>query len=151
MQAKFLVVVGCTKEKLDCIKFKKAREIMDFVKANSHKYQSVISILRKKMDGDTNFRKAGDTVATDTMDFLSYQSDTVIDVPGYDVDCTHFRRDAHYDIVGVSTAASVLCIALSMYSCGLDISVLKDYCADRKGLDKEAYAIMKEYMPGVLK
>lgn len=151
MQDRFLVVIGCTKEKLDCIKFSKARKIMDFVKGNADHYTSIISILRKKMDGDRNLRRSGDTIATDTVDHLSYRSDANIEVPGFDVDCTHFRRDAHYDIVGVSTAASVLCIAMSMYSWGLDVNVLKDYVEDRKGLNKEAFKIMETYMPGVLK
>ena len=149
MPGKFLVVIGCQKEKLDIVGKRFERKILDFINANSFKYDGVISIVRKKMDGDRNFRKSGDSVATDRLDFLDYESDQIIAVPGYDVDCTKMRRDAHYDICGISTAASVLCSALSMYSQGLDISVLSEYCADRKGerLHKSALAIMKEYMP----
>lgn len=151
MRDRFLVVIGCQKEKLEEIPKRDARAILDFINSEAHTYSSVISILRKRMDGDTNFVRRGDKISTDTMDYLDYQSDTVICVPGYDVDVTSFRRDAHYDIVGISTAASVMCIAMSMYSVGLDISILKDYCRDRKGLDSYAIKIFNTYMPGVVK
>lgn len=150
MRDRFLVVIGCQREKLDQIGRGNKRKLLDYVQSSSHTYTGVISILRKKMEGDDNFRRARDLVATDTVDYLEYQSDNVLLVPGYDVDVTVFRKDAHYDIVGISTAASVMCTALSMYSQGLEISILKDYCFDRKGLDKEAHKIFKTYMPGVL-
>lgn len=150
MADRFLVVVGCQKEKLDQIDKKVRRSILDFIQAESHTYQGVISIIRKKMNGDRNFRRSGDEVATDTHTYLDYESTTVIEVPGYDVDCSAFRRDAHYDIIGISTSASVMCIAMSMYSCGLDVSVIEKYCEDRKGkkLEEYAFAIMRAYMPG---
>lgn len=146
----FLVVVGCQREKLEKIDKKIARQILDFINSNAHKYSGVISIVRKKMNGDRNFRQAGDTLVSDNSTYLDYESTTVIEVPGYDVDCSAFRRDAHYDIIGISTSASVLCISLSMYSCGLDINVLSKYCEDRLGkhLEDAAFEIMKAYMPG---
>lgn len=150
----FLVVVGCQREKLERIDKKVARNIIDFINSNAHRYSGgVISIVRKSMNGDRNFKRDGSTVVQDVATYLSYESDSVIEVPGYDVDCTLFRRDAHYDIIGISTAASVLCIAMSMYSCGLDISVLKNYCADGQGkkLEDCAFTIMEAYMPGRLK
>ena len=150
----FLVVIGCQKEKLALIDKKVARSILDFINSNAHKYSGgVISIVRKKMNGDRNFQKSGDQVVTDGSTYLDYESNNVIEVPGYDVDCSLFRRDAHYDIIGISTSASVLCIAMSMYSCGLDISVLKPYCEDRKSkkLEDMAFQIMEAYMPGCLK
>ena len=147
---RFLIVVGCQKEKLALIDKKVARSILDYIHSNSHTYSGVISIVRKKMNGDRNFVKDGDRIATDTATYLDYESSNVIEVPGYDVDCTAFRRDAHYDIIGISTSASVLTIAMSMYSCGLDITVLEKYCEDRKGkkLEDAAFMIMKAYMPG---
>lgn len=150
MTDRFLVVVGCQKEKLEQIDKKIRQQILDFINSEGHTYSGIISIVRKKMNGDRNFRRAGDTVATDTNTYLDYESHTVIEVPGYDVDCSSFRRDAHYDIIGISTSASVLCIAMSMYSCGLDVSVIEKYCEDRKGkkLEQYAFEIMRAYMPG---
>lgn len=153
MQDNYLVVIGCQKTKLAQIDKKIARSILDFINSQSGHYTGVISIIRRKMNGDRNFRRSGDDVATDTAEYLDYESNSVIEVPGYDVDCSMFRRDAHYDIIGISTSASVLCIAMSMYSCGLDISVLEKYCEDRKGKDLEnkAFDIMRAYMPGCVK
>lgn len=147
---KYLVVIGCTKEKLNAIDKKVARSILDYINGNADSYAGIISIVRKKMNGDRNFRRTGDSIATDTPTYLDYPSNNVIEVPGYDVDCGMFRRDAHYDIIGISTSASVMCISMSMYSCGLDISVLEPYCEDRKGkkLEDAAFMIMREYMPG---
>lgn len=150
MTDRFLVVIGCQKEKLDLIDKKVRRQILDFINTEGHSYTGIISIVRKKMNGDRNFRRAGDNIISDSNTYLDYESQTVIEVPGYDVDCSTFRRDVHYDIIGISTSASVLCIAMSMYSCGLDVSVLEKYCEDRKGKKLEDYAfeIMRAYMPG---
>lgn len=149
---RYLVVIGCQKEKLAQIPKREANKILDFINANSHTYTGVISILRKRMDGDKNLVRSGDNVATDREDYLDYQTNSIIQVPGYDVDCTQFRKDVTYDIIGISTSASVLCIAMSMYSCGLNVRILKEYCEDRKGsrLEKHAFEIMNAYMPGVL-
>lgn len=150
----FLIVIGCQKEKLARIDKRDARNIIDFINSNAHKYSGgVVSIVRKNMNGDRNFKRDGSTMDFETSTYLSYESDSVIEVPGYDVDCALFRRDAHYDIIGISTSASVLCIAMSMYSQGLDVTVLKKYCADGQGkkLEDCAYTIMDAYMPGRVK
>lgn len=150
---RFLIVIGCTKEKLEKIDKKVARKMLDYINSYADEYTGVISIVRKKMNGDRNFRRMNDDVAVDTNTYLDYPSTNVIEVPGYDVDCSMFRRDAHYDIMGISTSASVLTIAMSMFSIGLDITVLKEYCEDRKGkrLEEYAFEIMNAYMPGCIK
>lgn len=151
MRDRFLVVVGCQKEKLNQIDKKARNQILDFINSEGHSYTGVISIVRKPMNGDTNFQRSGETM--DSMNtYLDYESTNVIEVSGYDVDCSLFRKDAQYDIIGISTAASVLCISMSMYSCGLNIRVLGKYCRDRKSnsLEKYAFEIMKAYMPGCL-
>lgn len=151
MRDRFLVVVGCQKEKLNQIDKKARNQILDFINSEGHSYTGVISIVRKPMNGDTNFQRSGETVDS-TNTYLDYESTNVIEVSGYDVDCSLFRKDAQYDIIGISTAASVLCISMSMYSCGLNIRVLGKYCKDRKSnsLEKYAFEIMKAYMPGCL-
>lgn len=151
MRDRFLVVVGCQREKLNQIDKKARNQILDFINSEGHSYTGVISIVRKPMDGDTNFQRSGETMDS-TNTYLDYESTNIIEVSGYDVDCTLFRKDAQYDIIGISTAASVLCISMSMYSCGLNIRVLGKYCRDRKGssLEKYAFEIMKAYMPGCL-
>lgn len=151
MRDRFLVVVGCQKEKLNQIDKKARNQILDFINSEGHSYTGVISIVRKPMDGDTNFQRSGETMDS-TNTYLDYESTNVIEVSGYDVDCSLFRKDAQYDVIGISTAASVLCISMSMYSCGLNIRVLGKYCRDRKSnsLEKYAFEIMKAYMPGCL-
>ena len=151
MRDRFLVVVGCQKEKLNQIDKKARNQILDFINSEGHSYTGVISIVRKPMNGDTNFQRSGETMDS-TNTYLDYESTNVIEVSGYDVDCSLFRKDAQYDIIGISTAASVLCISMSMYSCGLNIRVLEKYCRDRKSnsLEKYAFEIMKAYMPGCL-
>lgn len=151
MRDRFLVVVGCQKEKLNQIDKKARNQILDFINSEGHSYTGVISIVRKPMNGDTNFQRSGETMDS-TNTYLDYKSTNVIEVSGYDVDCSLFRKDAQYDIIGISTAASVLCISMSMYSCGLNIRVLGKYCRDRKSnsLEKYAFEIMKAYMPGCL-
>lgn len=151
MRDRFLVVVGCQKEKLDQIDKKSRNMILDFINSNGHGYTEVISIVRKPMNGDTNFQRSGETMSSNNT-YLDYESTNVIEVSGYDVDCSLFRKDAQYDVIGISTAASVLCISMSMYSCGLNVRVLGKYCKDRKSnsLEKYAFEIMKAYMPGCL-
>lgn len=151
MRDRFLVVVGCQKEKLNQIDKKARNQILDFINSEGHSYTDVISIVRKPMNGDTNFQRSGETMDS-TNTYLDYESTNVIEVSGYDIDCSLFRKDAQYDIIGISTAASVLCISMSMYSCGLNIRVLGKYCRDRKSnsLEKYAFEIMKAYMPGCL-
>lgn len=151
MRDRFLVVVGCQKEKLNQIDKKARNQILDFINSEGHSYTGVISIVRKPMNGDTNFQRSGETMDS-TNTYLDYESTNVIEVSGYDVDCSLFRKDAQYDVIGISTAASVLCISMSMYSCGLNIRVLGKYCRDRKSnsLEKHAFEIMKAYMPGCL-
>lgn len=151
MRDRFLVVVGCQKEKLNQIDKKARNQILDFINSEGHSYTGVISIVRKPMSGDTNFQRSGETMDS-TNTYLDYESTNVIEVSGYDVDCSLFRKDAQYDVIGISTAASVLCISMSMYSCGLNIRVLGKYCRDRKSnsLEKYAFEIMKAYMPGCL-
>lgn len=151
MRDRFLVVVGCQKEKLNQIDKKARNQILDFINSEGHSYTGVISIVRKPMNGDTNFQRSGETMDS-TNTYLDYESTNIIEVSGYDVDCSLFRKDTQYDIIGISTAASVLCISMSMYSCGLNIRVLGKYCKDRKSnsLEKYAFEIMKAYMPGCL-
>lgn len=151
MRDRFLVVVGCQKEKLNQIDKKARNQILDFINSEGHSYTGVISIVRKPMNGDTNFQRSRETMDS-TNTYLDYESTNVIEVSGYDVDCSLFRKDAQYDVIGISTAASVLCISMSMYSCGLNIRVLGKYCRDRKSnsLEKYAFEIMKAYMPGCL-
>ena len=151
MRDRFLVVVGCQKEKLNQIDKKARNQILDFINSEGHSYTGVISIVRKPINGDTNFQRSGETMDS-TNTYLDYESTNIIEVSGYDVDCSLFRNDAQYDIIGISTAASVLCVSMSMYSCGLNIRVLGKYCKDRKSnsLEKYAFEIMKAYMPGCL-
>ena len=152
MREKHLIVVGCQEEKLNQIDKKTKERILDYINGNGHEYKSVISVIRRPMTGDANFRASQNTMSHEDV-YLDYESDLTIEVPGYNVDTKLFRRDCEYDIIGISTAASVLCIAMSLYSAGMKINVLSKYCADRKGkyLEEYAYGIIQAYMPNCLK
>lgn len=142
-----LVVIGCQREKLEQVG-RDGKKLITWIQANRDKYDLTISIVRKDLVYD-NFNKMGDEVGTKDPTVLDYASDQVIEVPGFDVNCSQFNRAYEYDIVGISTAASVLCIAMSMFSSGLKLHILTDHCIDRKG-DKYhdmAVKIMKAYMP----
>ena len=155
---KCLVIVGCQSEKLAKINKKDAKEIMHYIHTASHTYETTIAIVRKDVRGSRNLlsedsKRAGNDIVGSSPVMLDYEVSNLIVTPGYDVDVTAFRNDIEYDIIGVSTAAAVLSVAMSLYSRGCKINVLKDYVADRKGpgLQKAAFLIMENYMPGVLK
>jgi len=150
---KYLIVIGAQSGKLELVPRKFKKELLSYAHSASEIYDGVISVVRVKNVDAINFKKSKDTIAKDTIEHLEYQSDTVIEVPGYDVNVSNFRRDAEYDIIGISTAASVLCTAMSMYSQGLKINVLSKYVYDRKGekFHQAALNIMREYMPGCVK
>ncbi|MBR3599527.1 MAG: hypothetical protein IKL53_06585 [Lachnospiraceae bacterium] len=145
---KVLIVVGCNKEKLQLTDKKFQNKMLDFLNVAPNKFDGVISIVRAKTLAG-NFNKSGDTIGAIGEVLLDYPSDTIMYVPGYDVDTSKFTRDNEYYICGISTSASVLCIAMSMYSAGLNVKVLTEYCTDRKSKKLESYAheIMKAYMP----
>lgn len=142
---KFLVVIGLQKDNMDeC--GKPARNILDWVIANQDYYKSTIAVVRKGKS-NRNFIQDGDTFSSN-MTVLDFNADTVIETNGYDIDCSNFRTDAMYDIVGISTEASVLCISMLLYSRGCKIRVLSNYCMSRKSkkLHESALEIMRSYM-----
>ena len=144
---RFLVVIGLQPDKIEACG-KPARKILDWVKAHYDEYAVTISIIRR-YDQRGNVNRSGNEIIEDHAITLDYYSDQVIGVTGFDVDCTQFRRDVQYDIVGISTSASVLCCALSMFSANLNVRVIENLCCDRKGKDVHAAAIkiMKTWMP----
>ena len=147
---KFLIAVGCQPSKLSYLSKGEKRKLIDYLNTAKAKYDAVISVIRVNDIDSRNFTSKGDNIGDVSLNLLEYESDDVMEVSGYDLDCKLFRKDAEYDIIGLSTGASVLCIAMSMYSRGLKIRVLKDYCYDRKGLQKQALQIMDSYMEGVV-
>ncbi len=141
---KFLVVIGMQKSKMDkCPKI--AKKIQAWVGAHRDDYTQVISVIRTAQHDNRNMK---DGLGAGVINDMVIPCDEVIEVEGYDVDFGPNRRDAEFHIIGISTGASVLCAALSMYSDGLRVKVFKDLCDDRKGLHKEAIKIMEAYMPG---
>lgn len=142
-----LIAIGLQKGKLaEC--GRKGKKIIEWVGAHQSEYDSIIAIVRKDLVRD-NFDKMKDKIQNKEVEYFEFPVDKVIEVPGYDIDCKVFAKDIQYDIVGISTSASVLCMAMSMFSNGLNIRVLTKYCCDRKSdkLHKMAVEIMKAYMP----
>lgn len=149
-----LVIVGVQEEKMELIDKRKAKEIMHYIHTASDQYESTIAVVRKAIHGSNNFKSQGGSVnaiVDDNEAMLEYAVDNVIVTSGYDMDCFALRNDLEYDIIGISTAASVLTIAMSLYSRGYKVRVLSKYTTDRKGpeLEKAAIEIMNAYMPGV--
>ena len=150
MRDKILVVVGCNRGKLETMPKREYKYILDFINSHVNVYSSIISIVRKATEGNDNFRRRGIQIYDSSLDCFDYPSDNIICVPGFDINVDGFRKDVHYDVICISTAASVLCVAMSFFSAGYELSVLRDYCVDRKGLNKEAFKIMNTYMPGIV-
>lgn len=149
---KILIVVGCQRDKLEKIDRGSRNKILDFIHSTQHTYDGTIAVVRNSNMSDAdNFRRKKDTIGDDRPELIEFSADNIIEVSGYDLDCKVFRKDAEYHIIGVSTGAAVLCTAMSMYSAGLRVTVLSKYCADRKGMHKEAIAIMNAYMEGCVK
>lgn len=142
---RFLVVVGVQPEKIKLVKG--GDKLVKWIQTHQQNFDSTIAVVRKDQN-NRNFAKADDTIANKLISNLDYSADTIIEVGGYDLDCKQFRKDAEYIIVGISTGSAVLTSAMSMYSEGLNVKVVKDLCLDRKGLHKEAIKIMEAYMPG---
>lgn len=141
---KVLIVVGYQEEKLQFIG-KKRQKLEDWIVANQGDYDYTISIVRDA--GNRNMRKSGtEIINSDTKNYYPFSVEEEIIVTGYDIDTSIFDINTEYHIVGVSTGASVLCIAMSMYSEGLNVRVLENYCFDRMGLHKEAIKLMSAYM-----
>lgn len=148
---RFLVVIGLQPEKVQACG-KAGRKILDWVQAHHDEYAVTISIIREYTKHGNLQHQGGDIITNNDI-HLDYYTDQIIKVPGFDVDCTQFRRDVHYDIVGISTGASILCCALSMFSAGLHITVRTDLCCDRMGkkTHEAALTIMDAYMPSAVK
>lgn len=151
MRERFLVVVGVQPEKVSLLG-RAGEKLIQWIQVNANSYDGVIAVVRKDQN-NANFKQNGDTIANKTVSHLPYPTTDIIEVGGYDLDVRIFRKDIEYDIMGISSAASVLCIAMSMYSQGLKVNVLEKLCADRKGskLHKAAFDIMNAYMPGCVK
>ena len=144
---RYLMVIGCQKTKLAAIGKKNADKLKTWIAAHQDEYDRIIAVNRCDLLKD-NFNRMGDTIATNEVEQYEFRVDQVMEVPGYDIDCTKLPTNVEYYIVGISTAASVLCAALSMFSANCRIHILKDHCYDRMGLNKEAIKIMETYMPG---
>ena len=149
---KNLIAVGIQSGKMELFDRRTQRKIMTFLdEAANGKFDSVTAIIRTQRSKDGYLSAmANDGIAADANEVIPYEATQVICVPGFDVDATQFRLGEKYYIMGISTSASVLCIALSMFSAGLDVYVIEDMCRDRKGDKYHKYAIeiLKAYMPG---
>lgn len=144
-----LLVIGYQQSKLQFLKKKERIKLEEFLLKNYEAYDGVISIIRDKSDAQGMMKhKELQEAAQDSEAYYPIPIGKTVTVAGYDIDTTGMRKDTIYDIVGVSTAASILCMAMSLFSAGYRIRVLSDFCFDRKGLHDEAIAIMTEYMPG---
>lgn len=140
-----LVIVGVEDEKV-ALCGRDGRKLEDWVMSHIDRYDTSIAVIR--VTGNRNFQGTGKKdFVNDTAD-IRYNPTSIYYVTGYDLDVGNMPKDFEYHICGISTGASVLCIAMSMYSAGLNVRVLKDKCLDRKGLHKEAIKLMDAYMPG---
>ena len=150
-----LVVIGCQQSKLELAGKKYEKKLMEFIASNRRVYRNIIGVVRDSnfnASAAKNFLKERDQIGNVGMNLLPFEVDEYIAVPGYDIDVSKFRRDAQiqYDIVGISTGASVITAAMSMYSNGMNVRVLSDLCTDRKGIKchEAAILLMSNYMPG---
>lgn len=148
---KVLVVIGLQPEKVKCIRG--GDKLVHWVRAHQKEYDVTMSVVRKDLGVNSqNFKRDRDKIGNQEMSLLNYESDQIIEVPGFDLDCSQFRTDAGicYYLMGISTGASILSTAFSMYSHGCNIKIMEKLCRDRKGMHREAIKIMKAYMPSIL-
>ena len=82
---RILVTIGLQKGKLEACGYK-GKKIIEWVGAHQSEYDSIIAIVRKDMVRD-NFDKIGDKIQNKEVEYFEFPVDTVIEVPGYDVDC----------------------------------------------------------------
>lgn len=147
-----LIVIGTQKAKLEQTSKGFQKRLMLFLDgAKLNGYDSVTAVIRTQRNADGFLSAmANDGVASDGTEIITFPCDQVINVPGFDIDCSRFRLGEEYHLCGISTAASVLTMAMSMHSAGLNVKVLSKYCEDRKGdrFHKYALEIMNAYMPG---
>lgn len=144
---KILVCIGLQKTKLaEC--GKEGKKIIEWIGTHQSEYDGIIAIARKDLMRD-NFDRMDDKIQNREVEYYDFPVDTHIEVPGYDVDCKHFNKMNEYHLIGISTSASVLCMAMSLFSNGFNIKVLTKQCCDRKSdkLHQAAIDIMKAYMP----
>ena len=138
-----LVICGVEDEKVEKCG-RAGRKLEEWVCANIDKYDHSMAIIR--VAGNRNFNRGQKEFVDDNAN-IKYNPGSLYLVQGYDLDVANMPRDFEYHICGISTAATVMSIALSMYSVGLNIRILEDKCLDRLGFHKEAIKIMRAYMP----
>ena len=146
MARRALLCVGLQPEKLELLPKKEAIRLLDWVLANQDNYDYTLSLVRKK--GNINFESSNQDIDVNNFDtFYDFRVDREIETVGYNAPAGMFCAQDSYDIIGISTGASVLAQAFEFYSAGIDFRVLTDICSDRNGLHKEAVKILNSYMP----
>lgn len=146
MARRALLCVGLQPEKLELLSKKEVIRLLDWVLANQDNYDYTLSLVRKK--GNINFESSNRDIDVNNFDtYYDFRVDREIETVGYNAPAGMFCAQDSYDIVGVSTGASVLAQAFEFYSAGIDFRVLTDICCDRNGLHKEAVKILNSYMP----
>lgn len=146
MARRALLCIGLQPEKLELIPKKEATRLLDWVSINQDNYDYTLSLVRKK--GNINFEESQkDIDVNNYVTYYDFRVDREIETVGYNAPAGMFCAQDTYDIVGLSTGASVLAQAFEFYSAGISFRVLTDICNDREGLHKEAVRILNAYMP----
>lgn len=140
-----LVVIGYQDEKFEYLREKDVERLSNWISANQGDFDYTISIVREA--GNRNIEKSGmEIIDNTTMNHYPFEVHQEITVHGYDLDCSILDENTEYYIVGTYTAEAILCTAMSMYSMGMKVKVIENYCLDRRDLHKNAINIMMEYM-----
>lgn len=144
---KILIAVGYSKNKLQKAGVRFVKKTYDYIMSSIDRYTAIYNIVRKS----NQFGNIAKNDSLELCDDFVYDIPftKVIEVNGYDLNISQWSKQFEYDIIGISTAASVLSIALSLYSEDMKVNILSEYCYDRMGLEKEAKKICDAYMPGV--
>ena len=149
MGKKALLCIGLQPEKLNLIPRRDAQKIIEWILINQDNYDYTLSLVRKA--GNINFERSSKEIEIgNDMTYYDFRVDREIETTGYNAPSGMFSATDSFDIIGVSTGASVLAQAFEFYSAGINFRVLADLCRDRSGLHNQAISIIDAYMPNCL-
>jgi nicotinamidase-related amidase len=143
---KYLLVVDLQKANSEGVE-RFTRKLEDWINAHAHEYVAVLATVRKNTKIDNFERHLKDNSCQDPK-LLNFHCDKVIEKEGYGLDEVGYNcipRNAHIDVVGMETQASIMAIALDLFGLGYDFTVYEDlcYCNDGKDIHKAAVTCLK--------
>lgn len=146
---KYLLVVDVQKANSEGVE-KFTRKLTDWINAHAHEYTAVFATIRKNTKVDNFERFLRDDSCQDPK-LLDFHYDKLIEKEGYGLDEIGYSvipRNAEINVVGMETGASIMAIALDLFSLGYNFKVIGDlcYCNDGKDIHQAAIKCLQTYI-----